>query len=60
LAANGIDWKDDASGLWLAGLKRRERMAVGGKERIPWILSAYVRQRRGKDARRGEGLPIKS
>lgn len=58
-AANGIDWKDDAPGWWLVGLKRRERMAVGGKKRISWIPSAYEAMGE-KDARGGEGVPIKS
>lgn len=51
--ANGIDWIDDAPGWWLAGLKRRERMAVGGKKRGPHGFR--TRQREGKGARgRGE------
>lgn len=55
-AANGIDWKDDAPGWWLAGLKRRERIAVGWKARTPWIPSAYeVRGNGGKRRERGRG-----
>lgn len=52
-AANGIDWKDDAPGWWLAGLKRRERMAVGGKKRGPHGFRRCTRQR-GEKARKGE------
>lgn len=67
-AANGIDWKDDAPGWWLAGLKRRERIAVGGKKaRTPWIpYEAY--EATGEEGCEGrargtggwEGVPIKS
>lgn len=54
-AANGIDWKDDAPGWWLAGLKRRERMAVGGKKRGPHGFRRGVRGNGGKRRERGRG-----
>jgi len=52
----GSEWHQlkrcDALGWWLVGLKPRERMAVGGKKRTPWIPSAH--KARGKKAREGK------
>lgn len=54
LAANGIDWKDDArrSGGWLVSSKQRERMTVGGESRVREFRQ---RMKRWRERMRGVG-----